>query len=445
MPARKSTTKASLWLLLSALSGLAHGGPADVPEDRDVPATARDEVEALAEELEADISLKEESEQEISIDADGSLQVPSELDGRKGWSVTSDIRALGAWSDLAARDGEDLEETEVLARARLGASRSLSPAWRLGARIAASCSSESCLPSDLFDDGTIGSTDNQLDVDEAFLHWYQSDRFDVALGRMQTRFITKGGVFAKSLDRNDSNNTRVTWTDGAHGTLHFENGWESHLIVQYNPEDGPAQVLREPLNFEDDGSRAAAFLSFANEQPRWYFTQRGLDISYYPSALKKDGLTDDSRIEDYWGIVARVAGRIPKRSTGRRVRFSAEVGYAPETPTRAGLDLPGEGDADGIAAAFTVSLMDFFPRHSIGFNVGHTEAGWLLSPQYNKNERLLELRYVWVATKRLTFDARIRERKELEELTSAVRKRRELDVFLRLTWRFQTQWPVLVR
>jgi len=146
---------------------------------------------------------------------------------------------------------------------------------------------------------------------------------------------------------------------------------------------------------------------------------------------------EDSRIEDYWGFVARFAGRYPARPTGTRIRFSAEMGYAPNTPTNAGLELQGSGDTDGVAVAITVSLMDFLPRHSLGLNYAHTEAGWLLSPQYNKNQQLLELRYVWVATKDLTVDARIRRQEDLDQFTDAVQRRSELDAFVRLTWKFR--------
>ena len=51
-----------------------------------------------------------------------------------------------------------------------------------------------------------------------FLQWFRSDRFDVAMGRMETKLVARGGVYAKSLGRNDSNNLRVNWTDGLHRT-----------------------------------------------------------------------------------------------------------------------------------------------------------------------------------------------------------------------------------
>jgi hypothetical protein len=385
-----------------------------------------------------------ESEQEIAIDAEGSMEVPDRLEGRRGWSIQGDVRGLAAWAELDERDGELLGETEVLVRVRQGASRSLSERWRIGSRVSASCSSAGCRLDRLFDEGFATDPNRALDIDEAFVHWYRSDRYDLAFGRLQTRFITKGGVFAKSLDRNDSNNTRITWTDGVHGTRHYRNGLETHLILQYNPEDGPAQLLREPLDFSSEKSRVSAFTSLVSERPVAVLTQWAVDLSYFPSALKKDGPIEGSRLEDYWGIVARIAGRLPRRAEGRRVRFSAEAGYAPNTPTRAGVGLPGEGDTGGSAVAVTLSLMDLLPRHSIGVNLARTGAGWLLSPQYNRNEELFEVRYVWTAGDHLTFDARVRRRQDLDAFVDTARKREELDVFLRLTWRFQRQRPALL-
>jgi len=409
----------------------------------EVPADSGDDVEHLAQELEDTVHLRAETEQEISIDADGSIDAPAQA-VRYRWTIRSDIRTLGAYSDLQPRDGEAVQESDFLVRARIGAVRSLSDSWRVGARLAAACTSESCKPETFFEEETSSNSDNNLVIDEAFVHWYRGERFDLALGRLQTKFITKGGVFAKSLDRNDSNNTRITWTDGIHGTMHHENDWESHLILQYNPEDGPAQVLRDPLNFEDEDSRVSAFFSLQNEAPVRFLTQRAIDISYYPSALKKDGLTGDSRIEDYWGVVGRFAGRYPKRSSGRRLRFSLEAGYAPETPTKSGIGLDGSADTSGIAIAATVALMDFYPRHNLGLNLARTGAGWLLSPQYNKNERLIELRYVWAVNQSFTFDLRVRHRQELDQLTTAEHKRDEVDLFARLTWRLKRERAAII-
>lgn len=431
-----------IWIALMLISGATTAAEMQPPEQSD-------DVDLLTEELEETVRLGEETEQEISIDADGSMDIDDpggaiESGIMRRWTIRSDVRVLGAYSDLQPRDGEASDDSDLLFRARIGATRPLTDSWRIGARLAAACTSEACKPDAIFEEETGGSSDNALAVDEAFVHWSRNERFDVALGRLQTKFITKGGVFAKSLDRNDSNNTRITWTDGLHGTAHHRNGWESHLILQHNPEDGPAQVYREPLDFESDNSRISAFVSIQNEAPVRFLTQRAIDISYYPAALKKDGLTETSRLEDYWGIVGRFAGRYPKRSSGRRLRYSLEAGYAPETPTRSGIGLEGSGDTNGFAIATTFAFMDFFPNHSLGLNLAHTGAGWLLSPQYNKNEFLAELRYVWVVNPSLTFDFRVRHREELDQLISAEHKRKELDIFARFTWRLRTERRTLL-
>jgi hypothetical protein len=409
--------------------------PAPLPGD--------DVVYELAAELEETVTLGSESEQEIFIDADSSIDLGEEA-AEPGWSMSGDFRALVDADRVEARDGTASRNSDVLVRASLGGTRAFSDSLRVRLRLAAACTSASCVPDSLLDEDTIGSTDRTVDVDEAFLHWFRSERFDLAVGRFQARFITRGGVFAKSLDRNDSTNARITWTDGLHGTLKHRNGWESHLIVQYNPEDGPAQVLREPLDFTSGDSRASLFVSLQNDEPVRFLTQRALDVSYYPSALLKDGTTSDSRLEDYWGVVARMAGRWPKRSTGRRLRFSGEVGFAPETPTEAAVGIATDEDTSGFAGAMTLSIMDLWPRHHVGLNLAHAEAGWLLSPQYNKNERLAELRWVWAATDKLTVDARVRHRQEIHQRTDAERRRRETDAFLRLTWRFRADWPTLI-
>jgi len=268
------------------------------------------------------------------------------------------------------------------------------------------------------------------------LHLCRSERFDLALGRLQTKFVARGGVFAKSLDRNDSHNARVNWTDGAHGTLRARNGWVGHLILQHNSACGPSNIRR---GFEDDDSRVTGFVALENVTPKGVLVQRGIDISYLPKSLLKDG-DQSGRIEDYWGLVARAAVRWPQRAEGRRLRFSAELGYAPETPTESAVDLgSGDGDVDGVAVTLTASVMDYLPNHSLGLNFGRLDAGWLLSPQYRENEALDEIRYQWRRSRQLAFDLRARWRKELDQLTTAARTREDFDIFLRLTWGFTSR------
>jgi hypothetical protein len=94
------------------------------------------------------------------------------------------------------------------------------------------------------------------------------------------------------------------------------------------------------------------------------------------------------------------------------------------------------GDAGGLAWNATASVMDFVPNHSIGINYAETEAGWLLSPQYNNNERLFEIRYMWRPTNPLTLDVRGRWRDPLQQRIIEDSARDRFDFYIRFTWSF---------
>jgi hypothetical protein len=277
--------------------------------------------------------------------------------------------------------------------------------------------------------------DGQITIDEFFLQSFRSERFNVAIGRMQAKFVARGGVFSKSLDQNDSNNLRVNWTDGLHATFKARNGWESHAVLQYNAEEGPSTVRRDPLDFSDSGSRVSYLFGFESLQEKRRVVQRALDVNYLPASLLMDGQVD-GRLEDYWAIVTRLAARWPVRSESWRFRLSGELGYAPNTQSKAAAGILGTGDADGLAWNVTASVMDFVPNHSIGINYAETEAGWLVSPQYNNNERLFEIRYVWRPNGRLTMDVRVRRRDRLRQPIIEDLDQISLDFYIRFTWSF---------
>ena len=386
------------------------------------------EVSAEMEEADADI---------MSMDVAGSL-----LDGanRKGLvTFGADVRGGYAWSDTDLRAGGSDQDDELKARLRVDGSWNPFETLRLTAGAAYICSTNSCSPDASLESGLAGDSiePGKLTLDEFFLQWFRTEKFDLAVGRLQTRFVARGGVFAKSLDRNNSHNTTVNWTDGIHGTIKpgLGKGWVAHLISEYNDEDGTGSIRRAPLDFSTSDSDFTHFIAFENTQAWGYIVQRGFDISYLPDSLLKNGELGGRR-EDYWGLVARAAARVPLRSGDRRLRFAGEIGYAPETPTRQAVGTGSDGDADGLAWNASVSLMDFFAAHSIGFLYGQTGAGWLLSPQYANNEEQIEIRWSWRHRSNFILDARVRQREELDQLITAQRKEKELDFFLRATWRY---------
>jgi len=370
----------------------------------------------------------------MSMDVGGSILDAVNRRGLVHFGI--DVRGSFSWSDFELDDGESDRDDEFVSRIRVNGTWNPFESLRLTGRVALACSDDSCDLELAFEPGVAGNSVDSgiVTLDELFLQWFRTERFNLAAGRLQTKFVTRGGVFAKSLDRNNSNNSSINWTDGIHGTLTGK-GWIAHLILEYNNEDGPGSIRRSPLDFSTSNSEITRFIAFENTRPLGYIVHRGIDISYLPDSLLKDG-GPMGRREDYWGIVARVVARFPLGTYNRRVAVGGEVGYAPKTPTRVAAGTGTRGDTDGLAWNLSMSLMDIVPGHSIGVLYGRTESGWLLSPQFGSNEEQIEVRWSWRIEDSLTVDARIRHREDLHRQLSAKGKHRNLDAFVRATWQF---------
>ncbi len=377
----------------------------------------------------------------IDADDDDTADIDTESsvdydDYDRGLNLSGDFRPLVDYFDIENRDGSADSDNAFRARLRIKAVIGVADSMQIGVRAAGLCTSADCSPEWILDTAipaANGLAGGQISLDEAYLHIFRRERINFTLGRLQTRFVLRGGVFARSLDRNDSNNTNVTWTDGAHVKYQWSGGWMTHFIIQRNASDGSGSIRRGPLDFDDIAARNTFFVGFENTNALGPVVQRSLDISYLPSSLLKDGTTSGPR-EDYWAIVARVAARWPLGSSGTRLRAGVELGYAPETPSSLGAGI--NADVDGLAWNVVVSLMDFKPSHNIGINYGRTGAGWLLSPQFAQNEELFEIRYQWRNDRFPALDVRVRWREEIEIQSTAMQKRRVFDAFARLTWLF---------
>jgi hypothetical protein len=121
---------------------------------------------------------------------------------------------------------------------------------------------------------------------------------------------------------------------------------------------------------------------------------------------------------------------------GTRFMLAGEAGYAPNTPTEAAMNTGTSGDTGGMAAQVSFNFIDIVPRHSFALVYGHTEAGWLLSPDFRNNNSLVEGRYQWRIDGDRSIEARLRERKDLDSITGALRDRTDRDFYLRYTQKF---------
>jgi hypothetical protein len=434
-----------LLLVIAVLPGPALG------QDLAEPTTVSNQDDSANEETASDESAEEEPEVAAEVEAavtddtvSGSIddstssieavREPGSLISLDQWQWSGDLRVGYVREEIEDRDGTLDTETAWQARLRAGGRRNLNEWLVFEGRLAFNCSSERCDPNltlDPSDTTTSGIEEGDISFDQLFVHIYRRERFDAAIGRMQVKFATRAGVFAKSLDRNNSNAFNINWTDGLHGAYHFENDSILHVIAEYNDPDGVSNIRRTPLDFTDSASRVSYYTGWESLQRSGPFTQRGIGITYLPSALMTEGI-QTGPIEDYVGIVGRFATNWAWGDSGRRWNIAGEIGYAPETPTREAVGLSGTGDTGGLAWAVYASLMDFRPNHSIGVNISRTDPGWLLSPQYRANGELIEFRYLWRKRRNLALEFRIRYRDDRETLTG-LGNRDETDYFARFT------------
>jgi hypothetical protein len=414
-----------LILVLLWLSGISWVGAEEIADtSKDVPSHAKP------------ATRDEDSDDTADVDTESTVDTAEE---KRGFKVAGDLRPIIDYFDVDGRDGSSSSDGGVGARLRLGADWGIFRNLRLGVRAAGRCFTQDCDPEWVLESATPGPnglSGGQATLDQAYLHWFRLQRFNLAVGRLQTRFVLRGGVYAKSLDRNDSNNVNITWTDGLHATFKNRGGWMSSFVLQRNAANGTGSIRHSPLNFDDGRARNTYFVGFEKMSSERPVAQLAFDASYLPGSLLENG-NPEGRRADYWGLVGRLALRWPQRSDGIRLRVGTEVGYAPEAPTAEAVGL--DGDVNQLAWNVVASLMDFKPDHSIGLNYSRTGAAWLLSPQYRPNESLFEIRYQWWPRRWPLLEARVRWREDLEQLTDRARKRRMFDFYLRVTWEFDVK------
>jgi hypothetical protein len=135
-----------------------------------------------------------DQEDPTTIDVEGSLDYA--YSERNRASFDGDIRGGFFNVETELRDGSTDYSDQFALRIRYGANLGFTDHARLKARLAVRCSDSSCDPNLDFDStpGVSANTeDGGIVVDELYLNFFQSGRFDLALGRMQTRSVTRGG------------------------------------------------------------------------------------------------------------------------------------------------------------------------------------------------------------------------------------------------------------
>jgi hypothetical protein len=341
-------------------------------------------------------------------------------------------------SEREARDGTITNDEGLRLRLRLGAEKQLSDAWLLRGRLAGRFTTDQ----DRFRfwlkawaPTRTGLEDGDSTLDELFLHYAPGGgAWSLRIGRFQSKFELMG-VAAKSLDRNDSPNLDITWTDGLHWQYALTPKWRSHVVLQSNASNGTGQTARAPLSFDDGGSAVTTFAALESTMPLGPLKQRVFAVTWMPSALATDGI-DAARREDYITLTAKLFAEWPIGDSGMRGGLGGEAGYAPNTPRESVMNAGTGSSADGWARTFSMNLFDFMPDHNIAFVFGRAGAGWLISPDFRNNDRLLEIRYQWRLSKTLSMEARLRRREEISLPPGVDDPRIDDDFYLRFSAKF---------
>jgi hypothetical protein len=344
---------------------------------------------------------------------------------------SGDIRFGYSHFERDERNGTQIDDSQLRLRVRAGMLWTLSDTYSFKGRYAARMQNKGNDSEFRFyrglRPGSSSITPGQSTFDEFFLR-ARYGSWDHRVGRFQTnnRLV---GVAAKSFSRTNSTSWDVGWTDGIQSTYRAASGWSYTGLIERNDKDGPSNLRRAPLGFEKSASRASYYFSVDSTDTSGVWAQRSVDVTFIPSALYYNGLSQTAN-RDYLAFTGRLAAQFTLREQMKLVS-GIELAYAPETPARSAMNLPGTGKSSGTAFQVSVNLMDIQPGHSLGFVYGENDAGWLLSTDFINNQSLTELRYAWRPMTGHLLEARIRERKDLIQPLNTVRKRSETDGYLR--------------
>lgn len=354
------------------------------------------------------------------------------------YQFSGDVRTGYFSADRDDRNGSQNKTDEGRLRIRAGITSKITESLEARVRFAGRYSTDDRNNNFFKLFASIPSTDGlrrgDSTLDEIYIKNTYRNGASVTFGRMQTKMELEG-VAKKSLDRNNSPNTDISWTDGLYVKYPLADGWKLHAIMQYNPSSGATEPRRSRLNFSDSASRLSYFSAIEKKSKTHFWAQRGLDVTYLPSALQQDG-TSSGRIADYWAVVGRAVARLPLGQSGEALMLGGELGVASKAPSNAAVGLPGNGDAGRTAYQVAFNWVNFAPKHSVGLVMGRADAGWLLSPDYRDNTDLLEIRYKWIPSKKHKWEARLRQREDSKLKTGALKKREDTDLYLRYTYKF---------
>ena len=273
----------------------------------------------------------------------------------------------------------------------------------------------------------------QTAFDIFYLQWDDGKRWMMQAGRMQHGFNLKG-ILAKGLDRYHSPNVSIAWADGMWLRYLFHNDWYIHGIFQFNHSKGSTSLFSPPLYFNEPGSRISYFLGIEGRETTGIWNQRELSITLIPSSFRNG----ENELSNYWALTGRLGINVPLDIPFMDVMIAGAAGYAPTTPAKRQLNLSNVTlkTEDAFAFQASINFQNIFGPHNFGILYGRTDPGWLLAPSFRNNTNTLEVRHQYRFNRRLSSEIRYRIRNQLYIPLDAMNKRKDYDLYARITYRF---------
>ncbi len=273
----------------------------------------------------------------------------------------------------------------------------------------------------------------QTAFDMFFIEWSDKNRWMVQLGRMQHGFHLRG-ILAKGIDRYTSSNVSIQWVDGIWLRYLIHPEWYVHIISQYNHRKGTTSYYSSPINFIEPASRFTFFAAVEGKETSGLWNQRELSITLMPSSFRNNNGENTA----YWALTGRLGINLPLDISFMNIMIAGEAGYAPATPAFSQLNLSTDVESKDCAVAWQASLnfQDIFKNHNIGFLYGHTDPGWLIAPSFRNNTNTFEVRHQYRFNRKLSSEIRYRIRNQLIMPIDASIKRKDDDLYVRITYRF---------
>lgn len=351
--------------------------------------------------------------------------------------LIGDVR-FGYFSQMGEqRDGSDLNVHEMRLRSRTGLRINIHENVYLQTRYGIRMTSRDIHLDPALHKSAAGNGGLKMGegaFDEAYINISASDHFSFRVGRFQTNYSVSG-VISNSIQRHDSPNTDVAWTDGVMLRLKPAQLWSTDFILQYHYHNPPTNIFRSPIQITTDDSPISLYTSITRSIENRAIEYVAMDINYTPNGLIENSAGDRT---DYFAasLKSRLLWDI---GTGRELQWGGEIAYSFNRPDKemvGFINSSGE-KAGGFGLQSNLSVINLFENQHLGFIAATLEPSLLTSSDYWNNILLLEIRHQYVFNSRLSTETRIRYRGDLKKLDTADQKRWQIFPYARLTYRFR--------